>query len=133
MSLAVPVILSVAPWVVSILFWLFQRGILALKTARGKENQEAIDELFNKYVWRNTVYFFVVFFNLIQFYNKDFEEYVIEGKTDSKMQREIARDREIDEKLLELDTYKMKKTLGRNVINQFIQYYPEDLNIVNEF
>ena len=133
MSFTVPVILSVAPWLASLLFWLGMRIRLAFRKALGKENQEAIDELFNKYVWRNTVYFLVVFANLIQFYNKDFEERFIEGKKDSKKQREIDRDREIDERLLELDSYKMKKTLGRNVINQFIELYPEDLSIIKEF
>lgn len=85
MSLAVPVILSMAPWLVSLLLWLGMRIRLAFRIASGREikRQEDINEMYDKYVRRNTVYFLVVFANLIQFYNKDFEERFIEGKIDS--------------------------------------------------
>jgi len=57
---------------------------------------------------------------------------MIEGNSMYHKKRIIEMETEIDEQLLNLDKSQEKRTLHKNVIKQFKEYYPDDLTAVKE-
>lgn len=130
-ALFFPFFIIVLPCSYQIFVGAYMLCSLSKKTEANKLNIRR-REIYQRYFLKVIVYAILVVTNLIQFYERQYEEN-IEGNAEFDTLRRLDMEREIDEEILKIEQNRYLKKLPKKVIKRFSQKYPKNILIVKEF